>query len=125
MFVWECIKSEGTHVGVCVDTFMFGSCCVHNSTVNSIGMSQETNSSALQTKPSILQAVADSESISRTTPRRTTSSTTTSTTSTTTTTTTTLRPSLRPSIQDGADTVSTSHNAHLQTGSQGPYFNYL
>ncbi|KAI4491504.1 hypothetical protein M0804_002896 [Polistes exclamans] len=36
MFVWECIKSEGTHVGVCVDTFMFGSCCVHNSTVNSI-----------------------------------------------------------------------------------------
>ncbi|XP_011296952.1 serine proteinase stubble isoform X2 [Fopius arisanus] len=29
MFVWECIKSEGTHVGVCVDTFMFGSCCVH------------------------------------------------------------------------------------------------
>lgn len=32
MFVWECIKSEGTHVGVCVDTFMFGSCCVHNET---------------------------------------------------------------------------------------------
>lgn len=27
MFVWECIKSEGIHVGVCVDTFMFGSCC--------------------------------------------------------------------------------------------------
>lgn len=36
MFVWECIKSEGTHVGVCVDTFMFGSCCVHNSTTNAI-----------------------------------------------------------------------------------------
>ncbi|KAL0103145.1 hypothetical protein PUN28_017460 [Cardiocondyla obscurior] len=36
MFVWECIKSEGTHVGVCVDTFMFGSCCVHNTTVNTI-----------------------------------------------------------------------------------------
>lgn len=39
MFVWECIKSEGTHVGVCVDTFMFGSCCVHNTTVNTIGAS--------------------------------------------------------------------------------------
>ncbi|XP_012536823.1 serine proteinase stubble isoform X2 [Monomorium pharaonis] len=39
MFVWECIKSEGTHVGVCVDTFMFGSCCVHNTTVNTIGTS--------------------------------------------------------------------------------------
>lgn len=36
MFVWECIKSEGTHVGVCVDTFMFGSCCVHNTTTNAI-----------------------------------------------------------------------------------------
>lgn len=35
MFVWECIKSEGTHVGVCVDTFMFGSCCVHNNETKS------------------------------------------------------------------------------------------
>ncbi|XP_014486896.1 PREDICTED: serine proteinase stubble-like [Dinoponera quadriceps] len=41
MFVWECIKSEGTHVGVCVDTFMFGSCCVHNTTVNTISSSQQ------------------------------------------------------------------------------------
>ncbi|KAL7292188.1 hypothetical protein TKK_0014142 [Trichogramma kaykai] len=38
MFVWECIKSEGTHVGVCVDSFMFGSCCVHNATQNSIAI---------------------------------------------------------------------------------------
>ncbi|XP_046624539.1 serine proteinase stubble-like [Neodiprion virginianus] len=36
MFVWECIKSEGNHVGVCVDTFMFGSCCVHNATTNNV-----------------------------------------------------------------------------------------
>lgn len=34
MFVWECIKSEGQHVGMCVDTFMFGSCCAHNVTQN-------------------------------------------------------------------------------------------
>ncbi|XP_067642393.1 serine proteinase stubble [Eurosta solidaginis] len=34
MFVWECIKSEGRHVGMCVDSFMFGSCCVHNYTEN-------------------------------------------------------------------------------------------
>lgn len=34
MFVWECIKSQGTHLGVCVDTFMFGSCCVHNNQTN-------------------------------------------------------------------------------------------
>ncbi|XP_055904986.1 serine proteinase stubble [Eupeodes corollae] len=36
MFVWECIKSEGQHVGMCVDTFMFGSCCAHNLTQNII-----------------------------------------------------------------------------------------
>ncbi|XP_058821651.1 serine proteinase stubble isoform X1 [Topomyia yanbarensis] len=36
MFVWECIKSEGQHVGVCVDSFMFGSCCSHNLSDNVI-----------------------------------------------------------------------------------------
>lgn len=36
MFVWECIKSEGQHVGVCMDSFMFGSCCSHNLTDNVI-----------------------------------------------------------------------------------------
>lgn len=34
MFVWECIKSEGRHMGMCVDSFMFGSCCSHNYTDN-------------------------------------------------------------------------------------------
>lgn len=34
MFVWECIKSEGQHVGMCMDSFMFGSCCSHNLTEN-------------------------------------------------------------------------------------------
>lgn len=36
MFVWECIKSEGTHLGMCMDGFMFGSCCAHNLTDNFI-----------------------------------------------------------------------------------------
>lgn len=36
MFVWECIKSEGTHLGMCMDGFMFGSCCGHNLTENFI-----------------------------------------------------------------------------------------
>ncbi|KMQ91120.1 serine proteinase stubble [Lasius niger] len=54
MFVWECIKSEGTHVGVCVDTFMFGSCCVHNTTVNTISASHHhphTSTSTLRPTP--------------------------------------------------------------------------
>jgi len=36
MFVWECLKSDGKHLGMCVDGFMFGSCCFHNSTANHI-----------------------------------------------------------------------------------------
>lgn len=36
MFVWECIKSEGVHLGMCMDGFMFGSCCGHNLTDNFI-----------------------------------------------------------------------------------------
>lgn len=40
MFVWECIRSEGTHIGMCVDSFMFGSCCAHNLTDNLIPISQ-------------------------------------------------------------------------------------
>lgn len=32
MFVYECIKTDGHHIGMCVDAFMFGSCCAHNLT---------------------------------------------------------------------------------------------
>lgn len=34
MFVWECIRSDGIHLGMCMDGFMFGSCCGHNLTEN-------------------------------------------------------------------------------------------
>ena len=30
MFVWECINTDGRHLGMCMDGFMFGSCCAHN-----------------------------------------------------------------------------------------------
>lgn len=36
MFVWECIKTEGEHIGMCTDSFMFGSCCNHNASSNVI-----------------------------------------------------------------------------------------
>lgn len=36
MFVWECINTDGKHIGMCVDTFMFGSCCAHNLTASQI-----------------------------------------------------------------------------------------
>ncbi|KAK4007958.1 hypothetical protein OUZ56_013118 [Daphnia magna] len=30
MFVWECVKTEGTPLGMCMERFMFGSCCAHD-----------------------------------------------------------------------------------------------
>ena len=29
MFVWQCLKTKGKHLGMCMDGFMFGSCCVY------------------------------------------------------------------------------------------------
>ncbi|XP_017772045.1 PREDICTED: serine proteinase stubble [Nicrophorus vespilloides] len=51
MFVYECIKSEGFHIGMCVDSFMFGSCCAHNATQNSI-LPISNRPSVLYTPPS-------------------------------------------------------------------------
>lgn len=38
MFVYECINSNGRHIGMCVDAFMFGSCCAHNLTADQLAM---------------------------------------------------------------------------------------
>lgn len=54
MFVWECIKSEGQHVGMCVDSFMFGSCCAHNYTDN-IVLPQTAFAYTRPTKPLTLR----------------------------------------------------------------------
>ncbi|XP_066247121.1 serine proteinase stubble isoform X1 [Euwallacea similis] len=50
MFVFECIKSEGYHIGMCVDAFMFGSCCAHNRTDDAAQAS--TKPQVLYTAPS-------------------------------------------------------------------------
>ncbi|KAI4459274.1 transmembrane protease serine [Holotrichia oblita] len=52
MFVWECIKSEGYHIGMCVDTFMFGSCCAHNITENTVLPQYVNKPTILYTPPS-------------------------------------------------------------------------
>ncbi|GJQ83319.1 hypothetical protein Trydic_g15957 [Trypoxylus dichotomus] len=52
MFVWECIKSDGYHIGMCVDTFMFGSCCTHNITENTVLPQYVNKPSILYTPPS-------------------------------------------------------------------------
>ncbi|RLU18662.1 hypothetical protein DMN91_009019 [Ooceraea biroi] len=60
MFVWECIKSEGTHVSVCMDTFMFGSCCVHNTTVNTVIGNYQQHNATSTFKPTLLQLAVES-----------------------------------------------------------------
>ncbi|GAB1865236.1 Serine proteinase stubble [Camponotus japonicus] len=74
MFVWECIKSEGTHVGVCVDTFMFGSCCIHNTTINTISTShhphqqqQHSDTTTSTLKPTLFDPAASTETTKLTT----------------------------------------------------------
>lgn len=80
MFVWECIKSEGTHVGVCMDTFMFGSCCTHNTSVNSITGASSSFSIGSTTRPSLAEVlvVSDTTTTMRTTTQRLTKPLTTS-----------------------------------------------
>ncbi|XKL59115.1 hypothetical protein PGB90_000131 [Kerria lacca] len=54
MFVWECINTEGNHIGMCVDTFMFGSCCAHNLTASQISQIPDTSGPAiLYTQPGL------------------------------------------------------------------------
>nr|CAD7452371.1 unnamed protein product [Timema tahoe] len=58
MFVYECIKSEGRHIGMCVDTFMFGSCCVHNATDNTL-LPPLLPSNLVSLAPSVLYSPPD------------------------------------------------------------------
>lgn len=52
MFVWQCINTEGHHIGMCVDTFMFGSCCAHNLTSSQISQIPDSSEPAiLYTQP--------------------------------------------------------------------------
>ncbi|ENN72130.1 hypothetical protein D910_08446 [Dendroctonus ponderosae] len=53
MFVYECIKSEGYHIGMCVDAFMFGSCCAYNVTSNALGAASKPQ--VLYTTPTLHQ----------------------------------------------------------------------
>lgn len=50
MFMWDCIKSEGVHLGTCSDRFLFGSCCYHNVTNNDIDLQKITHTSQNETR---------------------------------------------------------------------------
>lgn len=47
MFVYECINSNGRHIGMCVDAFMFGSCCAHNLTTAQLAMLPDSSEPAV------------------------------------------------------------------------------
>ncbi|UYV83023.1 hypothetical protein LAZ67_22001800 [Cordylochernes scorpioides] len=52
MFVWECIKTEGRHLGTCSDRFLFGTCCGHNDSSNAVVGNDLPTSSARPGLPS-------------------------------------------------------------------------
>ncbi|XP_075749736.1 uncharacterized protein LOC119172344 [Rhipicephalus microplus] len=51
MFVWECIKLDGKHLGTCTDGFLYGSCCEYDDSENSVagGLAPEPPSSSTTT----------------------------------------------------------------------------
>ncbi len=89
MFVWECVKTEGTPLGMCMERFMFGSCCAHDldndvfpkqpTTVAGLAVSQPASSSAntagtpTTSTTSILTTLIASTLIPNATPWRTNS----------------------------------------------------
>ena len=67
MFVWECLKTEGKHLGMCMDGFMFGSCCVHNDDQNKVSDQKVTeNKQTTTTKTSPTPSTTSSTSITTT-----------------------------------------------------------
>jgi len=73
MFVWECLKSEGKHLGMCVDGFMFGSCCGHNDTANDIHHEATTTVNLMTLVSSATKPAMTSSSSTTPTPTPTTS----------------------------------------------------
>ncbi|GAB6030759.1 hypothetical protein CHUAL_007608 [Chamberlinius hualienensis] len=47
MFVWDCVKEDGVHLGTCVDGFLFGTCCANKTSVTNTSITSTTNKSKL------------------------------------------------------------------------------
>lgn len=61
MFMWDCIKSEGQHLGTCSDRFLFGSCCYHNSTFNDIDIQKPNTPEATSFLPTTAATISHSQ----------------------------------------------------------------
>ncbi|CAN8014698.1 unnamed protein product, partial [Ixodes persulcatus] len=51
MFVWECIKLDGQHLGTCTDGFLYGSCCQYDDSENSVAGGLSAGSSSASQAP--------------------------------------------------------------------------
>ncbi len=116
MFVWECIKTEGKHLGTCVDGFLFGSCCGHNETHNSIDLNPNiyqtsSISSSSYEKPSTTSLVTSTvQPLSSTKPTKPTKPTQVFTTTTTKPKVTTKKPSIPVTT---INSTEYNNNVHL------------
>nr|XP_040569289.1 serine proteinase stubble-like isoform X1 [Lepeophtheirus salmonis] len=69
MFVWECLKTDGSHLGMCMDGFMFGSCCIHDESKNMLLENPKTSVSPGTTTPTTT-SITTTLSTLTTTPRK-------------------------------------------------------
>lgn len=68
MFMWDCIKTEGLHLGTCSDRFLFGSCCYHNVTSNDIDIQLASSSNLTQSSNSSTPSISPWQSASQPSP---------------------------------------------------------
>lgn len=54
MFVWECMKTKGEHKGMCMEGFMFGSCCVHEESQNDMDVAASFSSDSFPSQQATL-----------------------------------------------------------------------
>lgn len=63
--MWDCIKSEGLHLGTCSDRFLFGSCCYHNTTFNDIDIQRPNTSTTTSTTINNVNTMTNSAEIQK------------------------------------------------------------
>ncbi|KAL3253692.1 hypothetical protein MRX96_054476 [Rhipicephalus microplus] len=61
MFVWECIKLDGKHLGTCTDGFLYGSCCEYDDSENSVAASKAASQASAAREANTGQARRERE----------------------------------------------------------------
>ncbi|XP_077562674.1 uncharacterized protein LOC144178589 [Haemaphysalis longicornis] len=95
MFVWECIKLDGQHLGTCTDGFLYGSCCRYDDSENSVagGLAPEPPTSSTTSTTSTTTQPPPSQKPHHTKPPQT-------------------KPHTKPAVAAGFNNVAVSSYPH-------------